>query len=100
MHDTLLNLSNRQIDQSPGWLSSQQRADDSRIPICHVSEGSTWAGAEVHVATLLRALSTFPEIILHAIVLHEGRLARELRSFGVAVQVVNEKQKSFAQVVS
>jgi len=95
MHDTLLNLSNRQIDQSPGWLS-----EDSRIPICHVSEGSTWAGAEVHVATLLRALSTFPEIILHAIVLHEGRLARELRSFGVAVQVVNEKQKSFAQVVS
>jgi len=74
--------------------------EDRRISICHVSEGGAWAGAEVQVATLLRALSKCPEIDLHAIVLHEGRLAQELRSFGVAVQVVSEQHKSFPQIIS
>jgi glycosyltransferase involved in cell wall biosynthesis len=48
----------------------------------------------------LRALSKCPEVALHAILLHEGRLAHELRSFGVDVQVVNEQQKSLPKVLS
>jgi glycosyltransferase involved in cell wall biosynthesis len=95
MHGTVLNR-----PESPDGFSAQQSAGDRRISICHVSAGGAWAGAEVQVATLLRALSKCPEIVLHAIVLHEGRLAHELRSFGVAVQVVSEQQKSFPRVVS
>jgi len=75
-------------------------ANRGRIAVCHVSEGSSWAGAEVQVATLLRALSKCPEIALHAIILHEGRLADELRSFGMAVEVINEENRSFLQVIS
>jgi len=48
----------------------------------------------------LRALSKCPEVALHAILLHEGRLARELRSFGVDVHVVNQQQKSLPRVLS
>ena len=79
--------------------SSPQGVKGSRISVCHVSAGSAWAGAEVQVGTLLRALSKCSEITLHAIVFHEGRLAHELRSLGAAVQVVNDQQKSFPRVI-
>jgi glycosyltransferase involved in cell wall biosynthesis len=100
MYGLELNHSNKRTDESPDGFSLRQSVEDCRIAICHVTEGSAWAGAEVQVATLLRALSKCPEIALHAIVLHEGRLASELRSFGVVVQVINNQHKSFPQIVS
>src|SRR5437899_10926104 len=100
MHDTVLNCPDKQADKSPDGFSPRQGMEDNRISVCHVSEGGAWAGAEVQVATLLRALSKCPEVALHALILQEGRLAHELRSFGVAVQVVSEQQKSFPQVLS
>jgi L-malate glycosyltransferase len=100
MHSIVVNHSNKRANEFPGGFSPRENVEDRRISICHVSEGGAWAGAEVQVATLLRALSKCPEIALHAIVLHEGRLAHELRSFGVAVQVVSEQQKSFPRVIS
>jgi hypothetical protein len=72
----------------------------SCISVCHVSAGDSWAGIENPVATLLRALSTYPQLDLSAIVLQDGHLARELRGFGIAVRVVNEEQKSFPRVIS
>jgi glycosyltransferase involved in cell wall biosynthesis len=66
----------------------------------HVSAGDSWAGIENQVATLLRALSTYPQLDLSTIVLQDGRLARELRSFGIAVRIVNEEQKSFPRLIS
>jgi glycosyltransferase involved in cell wall biosynthesis len=100
MHSVVLNSPNKQRAEFRGGFSPRESVEDSRISICHVSEGSAWAGAEVQVATLLRALSKCPEVALHAIVLHEGRLAHELRSFGVTVQVISEQQKSFPRVIS
>jgi glycosyltransferase involved in cell wall biosynthesis len=78
----------------------QHSVKGSRISICHVSAGDAWAGIEVQVSTLLRALSKRPEVSLYAIVLHDGRLAHELRSFGVTVHVVSEQQKSFPRLIS
>jgi hypothetical protein len=80
--------------------SPQQSVRGSRISICHVSAGDAWAGIEVQVSTLLRALSKLPEVSLYAIVLYDGRLAQELRSFGVTVHVVSEQQKSFPRLIS
>lgn len=100
MHGTVLNHPDKQIHESLDHFSPQQSAGGSRISVCHVSAGGAWAGAEVQVVTLLRALSDCSEITLHAIVLHEGRLAHELRSFGVVVKVVSEQQKSFSTVIS
>ena len=63
----MLNDQNKQTDELWGGLGPQESVKDRRISICHVSEGSAWAGAEAHVATLLRVLSKCPEIALHAI---------------------------------
>jgi glycosyltransferase involved in cell wall biosynthesis len=100
MHTLELHHPNKQTDEFPGKPGLRESTDDSRISVCHVAEGCAWAGAEVQVATLLRALSKCPEIDLHAIVLHEGRLAHELRCFGIAVEVVSEQRKSFHRVIS
>ena len=100
MQSVVLNHPNKQPEEFRDGFNPRESVEDNRISICHVSEGGAWAGAEAQVATLLRALSKCPEVALHAILLHEGRLAHELRSFGVAVQVVSEQQKSFARVIS
>ena len=100
MHSIMLNHPDKQTDEFRGGFSPRRSVEDSRISVCHVNEGSSWAGPEAQVATLLRALSKCPEVMLHAILLHEGRLAHELRSFGVAVRVVSEQQKSFPRVIS
>src|SRR5260370_33704088 len=98
MH-TVMNGSDKVIVESSDQCNQQLRASGSRISICHVSEGSAWAGAEAQVMTLLRALSRCPEIALCVIVLNEGRLADELRGVGIDVQVVSEQRKSFPRLV-
>lgn len=100
MHDTVLNRQDTETEKSPHAFSRRQSVEDSRISVCHVSAGGAWSGAEVQVATELRALSKCPEIALHAIILQEGRLAHELRSAGIDVQVASEQQESFLQVLS
>jgi len=97
MQSAVLNLPDKQTSESPDRFAPQQK---NRISVCHVIEGGAWAGAEVQVATLLRALSKCPDLSLHAILLQEGRLAHELRTFGVAVQVISERRRSFPRVVS
>jgi L-malate glycosyltransferase len=97
MYDSVLSLPDKQASGSHDRLSLRQ---SGRVSVCHVIEGSAWAGAEVQVATLLRALSKCPEVSLHAIVLQEGRLAHELRTLGVTVQVVSKQQKSFFPAIS
>jgi L-malate glycosyltransferase len=100
MHNIVLDCPNKQTGEFPGGFIPRENVEGSRISVCHISEGGAWAGAEVQVSTLLRALLKCPEIALHAIVLHEGRLAQELRGFGVDVHVVSEEQKSFPRVIS
>jgi glycosyltransferase involved in cell wall biosynthesis len=100
MHSLVLSHPNEQTDNFSASLVCGKSMKDSRISVCHISEGGAWAGAEVQVVTLLRALSKCSEIDLHAIALHEGRLAHELRSSDVAVQVVSEQDKSFPKVIS
>lgn len=49
-----------------------------------------WAGAEVQVATSASYLARCPGVQVSAILFNEGRLARELRAVGVAVDVLDE----------
>ncbi len=68
------------------------------LRICHLISGDLWAGAEVMACHLLTHLSAFPGLDLTAILLNEGRLARELRAAGLPVQVVDENQHSFPKI--
>jgi glycosyltransferase involved in cell wall biosynthesis len=64
-----------------------------------VASGDRWAGAEVQVATLLRALAERGDLALSAILLNEGRLAQELRSGGIPVIVFPESQLGFLAIL-
>src|ERR1700674_5685419 len=97
MHSRVLN---KQTDECPTVFSLRESAENSRISVCHLSAGGGWSGGDVQVVAELRALSQCPEIALHAIILQEGRLAHELRSVGIDVQVASEQQKSFPQILS
>src|SRR5215469_11214654 len=97
MYGSVLSVPDKRASELRDGLRSEQ---SGCVSVCHVSEGIAWAGAEVQVTTLLRSLSRCSGISLHAIVFRDGRLAQELRSLGVTVQVVNEHQKSIFQAIS
>jgi glycosyltransferase involved in cell wall biosynthesis len=66
--------------------------------VCHFVSGDVWAGAEVQVATLLRALKALPGLELSAIVLNYGRLHDELAQLGIPVAVCDESRMGFARL--
>ena len=67
---------------------NETSSSHSSLSVCHVITGQVWAGAQVQVATLLKALSEVSYLNLYAIVFEEGRLAQELRGCGVRVEVI------------
>jgi glycosyltransferase involved in cell wall biosynthesis len=60
--------------------------------ILHVASGDSWAGAEVQVFQLLRALARDPGIDLTAVLLNEGELASRLRYSGVRTYAIDESR--------
>lgn len=70
------------------------------LRVCHLISGDLWAGAEVMACHLLKQLRARRNIDLTVIVLNEGRLARELRSAGLSVQVVDESRHSLLQIAN
>jgi L-malate glycosyltransferase len=73
--------------------------NSSKVAVCHLASGDRWAGAEVQIASLLRALARRKEFDLFAIILNEGRLASELRTAGIEVRVIPENDKNFFSIV-
>ncbi len=70
----------------------------ARISVCHVASGDRWAGAEVQVATLLKALAARQEFNLSAILLNAGRLASEIEGCGIPVALIPESQTGFLSI--
>jgi len=68
------------------------------VRICHVISGDLWAGAEVMGLRLLTGLAGMKEVELSAILLNEGKLAWEIRTLGVPIDVVDEAQLNFFQI--
>ena len=61
--------------------------------------GDGWAGAEVQLSILLASLAKMPDFEISTVLFNEGRLARELRGFGVRTQVISEsRHNSFSMV--
>jgi glycosyltransferase involved in cell wall biosynthesis len=80
-------------DRPTDSLGHSSSLGDTPISVCHVSEGAAWAGAEVQLTTLLRALSKRSDVSVHAFLLQDGRLAQELRSSRVDVMVATGEHK-------
>jgi L-malate glycosyltransferase len=68
------------------------------VRICHVISGDLWAGAEVMGLRLLTGLAGIKEVELSVILLNEGKLAREIRTLGVPIDVVDETRLNFFQI--
>lgn len=69
------------------------------VNVCHIISGDLWAGAEVMVYHLLRNLKKFENITLSVILFNEGKLAREIRSLGISVDVVDERKHNHLKMV-
>jgi L-malate glycosyltransferase len=102
MTQTVFNVRQTGIaDSGPECAGrAPERPKSGRIPVCHVAAGGDWAGAEAQVATLLGWLAKNPELALHAIVLYDNRLARELRAAGAEVHVASDGHLSFPRLIS
>jgi len=69
------------------------------IHVCHIISGDLWAGVEVMDYHLLGSLRNNKDIGLSVILLNDGRLAREIRSLGIHVDVVDEKRLNLFKLV-
>ena len=82
---------------SAGLASPLRRG---KIEVCHIASGDRWAGAEVQIATLLKALERTPDFSVSAIFLNSGRLADEARHSGIEVRLLPESELNFFQILS
>ena len=69
------------------------------LRVCHVMSADLWAGAEVQVATAAAQLVS-QRIEVSAVLFNEGRLAEQLRSIGVDVEVFEERRHTSVALIA
>ena len=65
--------------------------NSTNTKILHIASGDLWAGAEVQLYTLVRALNNMPELTVRVVLLNHGILQRKLHDAGIEVFVFDEK---------
>lgn len=63
---------------------------DHQLKVLHVASGDLWAGAEVQLFTLAKALHTKSDTSVNVALLNYGRLEHELRNADIKVFVLDE----------
>jgi glycosyltransferase involved in cell wall biosynthesis len=71
----------------------------SNIHVLHIASGDLWAGAEVQLFTLVKALDKHPDIIVDVILLNHGPLEEKLKEHGMNVTVFDETQLNGLQIL-
>lgn len=69
------------------------------LRILHIASGDLWAGAEVQAFTLMSHLTRVPGAEIAAVLLNDGMLAAKLRSTGIEVHVIDERQIGAAGIL-
>jgi len=77
----------------------QLRQKKGPLRVCHLISGDLWAGAEVMSWNLLRKLHERSDLEISIILMNEGRLAEELRTLGLPVQVIDERNVPFHKLL-
>ncbi|MBW4933400.1 glycosyltransferase [Marinobacter sp. F4206] len=67
--------------------------------VTHVVSGDLWAGAEVQVYSLCKALQETANVACTAIVFNEGILSQKLRELGIPVDLADETRLNALQMV-
>lgn len=65
---------------------------NTKMKVLHIASGDLWAGAEVQLFTLVKALARMPGVEPEVVLLNHGRLEEELCSAGIKVSVIDESQ--------
>ncbi|CBL44145.1 Glycosyl transferase, group 1 [gamma proteobacterium HdN1] len=81
-------------------LSPYQQAQRAPLKVLHIASGDLWAGAEVQLFTLARALQQRADVQVNVVLLNEGELAARLRDCGIPVTVLPESRLGFAQLLT
>lgn len=68
------------------------------IHILHVASGDLWAGAEVMLYTLAKALNNKPDTRVSAVILNHGELEQKLRDCGITVYILDESMLNTIQI--
>lgn len=74
-------------------------ADAPMLRVLHLASGDLWAGAEVQIYHMVRALSQQRGCVVQVVLLNDGRLARELRRTGIEVAVFDEQELGFVELL-
>ncbi len=67
--------------------------------VLHIASGDLWAGAEVMLYTLARALHKELDTQVSVVVLNHGILEQKLRDGGIAVTILDESQLNSFQIL-
>lgn len=62
------------------------------MKVLHIASGDLWAGAEVQVCNLVRALQQQPDLEVEVVLYNHGELEARLQQAGVAVTVFDESR--------
>ena len=68
------------------------------LRVLHVVSGDLWAGAEVQAFTLISQLGKMPDTTVAAVLMNDGILAERLRSVGIPVFVLDERENGSLRV--
>ena len=74
--------------------------DESRtINVLHIASGDLWAGAEVQLFTLAKALNNKQDINISVVLLNHGTLEQKLLRNGINVIVLDESALNGFQIL-
>ncbi|BBO88516.1 glycosyltransferase family 4 protein [Desulfosarcina ovata] len=65
------------------------------LKVTTIASGDLWAGAEVMIWQLIGQLRRYRDVELSVLLLNENRLAAEIRSLGVHVDIIDESKHTF-----
>lgn len=68
------------------------RSDKTKLVVTHIISGDLWAGAEVQVYNLCRALHTSDQVAPTVVTFNDGILYSKLKEIGVPVSLADEKK--------
>ena len=69
------------------------------INVLHIASGDLWAGAEVQLFTLAKALNNRKDIDISVVLLNHGMLEQKLLNEGIDVNVLDESTLNGFQIL-
>lgn len=78
--------------------TEQDASEKQSIHVLHLVSGDLWAGAEVMLYTLAKALHAKSNVQVSVVILNQGALEQKLRECGITVYVIDESKLNSLQI--